>query len=315
MSTRNPPQPWPALDFAALRPTVDHLHRLGQIAGKYTLDQPFEPNWGNMLMPITPRGFATPTLHAGDVAFVVDYELLDDRVTVTASTGHATLPLAAGSVAGFYERFVAAVEPLGIPALDGLSQPEIPGAPPLDEDRDERPYDAAAARRVSAAQGLAAAALNAYQAPFRGPRPRVGLWWGGFDISATRYNGRPVTPPDTHPVFLQNGMTGEVVSVGFTLGDERSPVAAFYAYISPAPDGLEHADFAVEGASWIPQAGLIVLPWDAVREREDPAGTVIRFGDAVYAAAVELGGWPDDLVGPRVDGRHAAREPVFQPAS
>lgn len=314
MSTGQPTTPWPTLDFAEIRPTVDHLHRLAQIAGKYTLDQPFEPNWGNLIMPVTPRGFATPTLEVGEVSFVVEYEVLDDRVTVTASTGRAQLPLEADSVAGFYERFVSAVEPLGIPALHALSQPEIPDAPPLDEDHEVRPYDAVAAHRVTAAQTHAAAALTAYQAPFRGHRPRVGLWWGGFDISATRYNGKPVTPPETHPVFLQNGMTGEVVSVGFTLGDERSPVPAFYAYISPAPEGLEQADFGVAGASWMPQAGLVVLPWDAVRESEDPAGAVVRFGDAVYAAAVELGGWPGDLVGPRVDGWHAARNPVFAPA-
>ena len=315
MDTGTSSRPWPALDFAHIRPTADYLHRLGQIAGKYTLDQPFEPNWGNTLMPITPRGFATPTLRVGDVDFTVHYELLDDRVTVSANTGVAALPLETGSVAGFYERFVAAVEPLGIPPLDALSQPEIADAPALDEDREERPYDPAAARTVAAAQAHAAAALTAYQSPFRGPRPRVGLWWGGFDVSATRYNGKPVTPPATHPVFLQNGMTGEVVSVGFTLGDERSPVPAFYAYISPPPAGLDQAGFGVAEASWIPQAGLIVLPWDAVRDSEDPAGTVVRFGDAVYAAAVELGGWPDDLVGPRVDGRHAATTRVFAPAS
>jgi len=185
---------------------------------------------------------------------------------------------------------------------------------PLDEDREQRPYDAGVAHQVWSAQSHAAAALTAYQAPFRGHRPRVGLWWGGFDLSATRYNGRPVTPPATHPVFMQNGMTGEVVSVGFALGDEQSPHPSFYAYISPAPDGLESVDFGVPEAAWIPQAGLVVLPWDAVRSSDDPEATVVRFADAVYRAAVDLGGWPADLVGERHDGWHASRNPVFEPA-
>src|SRR4051794_13780824 len=89
---------WPALDYAAIRPTVDHLHRLSQVGGKYTLDQPFDPSWGNVVLSVTPRGFSTPLLRAGEVSFAVDYELLDDRVTVTASSGRVSLPLEAGSV-------------------------------------------------------------------------------------------------------------------------------------------------------------------------------------------------------------------------
>jgi hypothetical protein len=73
--------PWPSLPYDELRPTVDHLHRLVQIGGKYTLNQPYEFNWGNIVLSVTPRGFSTPTLDAGDVLFTVDYELLDDRVT------------------------------------------------------------------------------------------------------------------------------------------------------------------------------------------------------------------------------------------
>ena len=57
--------------------------------------------------------------------------------------------------------------------------------------------------------------------------------WGGFDLSAQRFNGRSVQPPATPPVFLQNGMTGEVVSVGFSFGDPQSRTPAFYAYTSP----------------------------------------------------------------------------------
>ena len=57
---------WPALDYDALAPTLDHLHRLAQIGGKHTVDTPFEPNWGNAPLNITPRGFATPTVQSGD---------------------------------------------------------------------------------------------------------------------------------------------------------------------------------------------------------------------------------------------------------
>jgi Family of unknown function (DUF5996) len=302
---------WPELDHARIRPTLDHLHRISQIAGKYTLDQPFDPSWGNVVFSVTPRGFATPLLHAGEVSFAVDYELLDDRVTVEASTGRVSIPLEAGSVAGFYARYLAAVEPLGVPGPRTLSQPEIPGAPPIDEDTEARPWDSAVARDIWAALASSSDAFTAWQSPFKGYRPRVGIMWGAFDLSASRYTGRQFNPPPDHPMFQRNGMCSEVVSLGLFFGDPSIPEPYFFAYIAPPPDGLERFDFELAGAEWRADVGLIVLPWSDVVATSDPHATVIRFGDRVYQAAVELAGWPDDLVAERVDGWYASRHPTF----
>jgi len=308
----SPPDAWPPLPYEELRPTVDHLHRLVQIGGKYTLDQPYEFNWGNIVLSVSPRGFSTPTIHLGEVPFDVDYELLDDRVTINASTGRVSIPLGPGSVAGFYERFLEAVVPLGIAPLRTTVEPEIPDAPPIDEDREDRPYDPAVARRVWAAFASAAAAFVTWQAPYRGHRPPVGIMWGGFDLSATRYSGRLVMPPSEKPVFQQNGMSGEVVALGFHLGSEDSPQASFFAYLSPTPQGIEGADFGVQGAGWVAEAGMAVLPWDVVRTADDPQATVIRFADAIYDVGVELGDWPAGLVGSRHDGWYASRNLLFR---
>ena len=42
--------PWPALPYPQLAPAADYVRRLVQIAGKYTLDQLFEPSWGNIVL-------------------------------------------------------------------------------------------------------------------------------------------------------------------------------------------------------------------------------------------------------------------------
>jgi hypothetical protein len=298
---------WPPLDYEALAPTLDHLHRLAQVGGKHTVDTPFEPNWGNVPLNITPRGFATPTVQAGDVAFLVDYDLLDHRVELVASTGRRTLELGPGSVANFLERFTEASSALRVPALSNLSEPELTDAPTLDADVEQRPYDREAATMIAGGLRCAWSALNLYQAPFRGHRHRVGLMWGGFDISAQRFNGRSVQPPATPPVFLQNGMTGEVVSVGFSFGDPQSRTPAFYAYISPPAAGLPEADLGADGAIWNEDAGMALLPWQALLRVDDPQDAVVRFGDAVYAQA----GWAAELVGERVGGREAAIRPLF----
>jgi hypothetical protein len=301
---------WPSLSYDEVMPTVDYVHRLAQIGGKYALDQPFEQNWGNIVLPLTPRGFSTPTMWCNDVTFVVGFDILDDCVTVTASTGRVSLPLAAGSVADFFARFVDAVAPLGIPRPRTTIESEIPGALHLDADRQLRPYEPAAAHKAWAAMASAARALTEWQSSFRGPRLPVGIMWGGFDVYAARFNGKLVRPPSEAPVFQQNGMSSEVVAVGFYFGNDQAREATFFAYISPPPEGMTTADYGVKGSGYDATARLIRLPWDVVRKSDDPRATVVKFADAVYDVAVKLGGWPTTLVGQRHDGWYASKHPV-----
>jgi hypothetical protein len=59
-------QLWPSTPTVEVSPTVDYVHRIAQIAGKYSLEQVYEPNWGNIALVVTGRGFTTPTLiHEG----------------------------------------------------------------------------------------------------------------------------------------------------------------------------------------------------------------------------------------------------------
>jgi Family of unknown function (DUF5996) len=301
---------WAARPDISVAPTIDHLHRVAQIGGKYTLDQIYEPNWGNIALDVTGRGFATPTVRRGDVIFRVDYDLLDDQVTIAANTGRICLPLQVGSVATFYADFVAAAATLGIPAPGSTIEPEIPSAPRADADDEERPYEPTVASWVATAYASAADALTTWQAPYRGHRPRVGIMWGGFDLAATRYNGQPITPSDQDPMFLRNGMTEEVAAVGFVLGDDTSP-ANFYAYVSPSPAGFSDADLVVPGARYDVTAGLANLSWDAARAMPDPTGAIVAFGDAVYRVAVELGGWSPHLTLERRDGWFAGKHPMY----
>ena len=297
---------WPSLPYDEMAPTVDHLHRLSQIAGKYTLDQPFEAYWGDIALLVTPRGIATRTLRTDDVLFDIEFEILDSQVVVTASSGKTTLPLAAGTVADFYRKFVDAVAVLGIPAPRTTLETEIAGALHFDSDTIDRPYDARMARQMWRAYASVASALSLWQSAYIGPRPPVGIMWGGFDLFAPRYNGRSLVPPHDRPIFQQNGMNGEVVAVGFSLGDSQSRAAGFYAYISPPPAEIASADFGVKEAAYEAAAGLVALPWEVVRASKNPQATVLRFADAVYAAAVKFGGWPNDWVNPRHDGWYAS---------
>lgn len=301
---------WPVLVYEDLAPTVTYVNRLVQVAGKYTLDEPFEVGWGNIVLDVTPRGLRTPTLRQRDVTFTVHYRLLDNDVVIEADTGSRTLPLSDEAVAEFYASFCYTVGELGIRRPGSSLICEIPDAPSsFGKDHVARQWDHRAARLIWTALNLAAGGLQAWQAPFRGHRPRVGVMWGGFDLSATRYRAQPAVPPPHRAAFMQNAQVEAYVSVGFAFGSPQAPDVGMYAYIWPQPGGLEGRSWGVDGAAWHPDAGLVLLPWAALRETGDPHRAIVAFGDAVYDAAVETAGWPSDLIGPCCDGWYMSRTP------
>ncbi|MFC7219552.1 DUF5996 family protein [Streptomyces polyrhachis] len=296
---------WPALVYDTLAPMIQYVNRLVQIGSKYTLDEPFEPGWGAIVLEVTPRGLRTPVYRLDGHTFTVHYRLLDNDVVIESDNGSRTLPLRTGTVAVFYADFVAAVEELGIDPPKSSLICEIPGSVPrFEDDKLQRSWDPEAARTMWEGYDLVAGALEQWQAPFLGHRPPVGVMWGGFDLSATRHRPVPTTPVAGRPAFLQNGELYEYVSVGFSLGDAAHKGAYLYAYIWPQPDGLEGREWGVAGANWIEKEGLVVLPWNALRATDDPHAAVVDFGNAVYEAAVATAGWPANLIGPVCDGWH-----------
>jgi hypothetical protein len=303
---------WPELDHAELAPMVDYVNRTVQVAGKYTLDAPFEAGWGNIVLDVTPRGLGTPTFRHRDVTFTVHYRLLDGDVVIETDKDERRLPWSGESVASFYQAFCETAAELRMPRPRTSLICEIPGAPPaFEDDHTRQTWDPHAARLIWQAMNLAAGGLESWQAPFLGHRPRVGVMWGGFDLSATRHRAQPTTPPQNAPLFMQNAQLNAYVSVGFSFKNlPDRPSIGMYAYIWPQPDGLENQSWGVEGATWDADVGLVLLPWDVLRQTKDPHQAIVVFGDAVYQAAVDRAGWPDDLVGPRVDGWYVSRTPA-----
>ncbi|MFG2436307.1 DUF5996 family protein [Streptomyces sp. NPDC048508] len=309
------PEAWPVLDHAELAPMIEYVNRVVQVAGKYSLDDPFEVGWGNIVLEVSPRGLRTPTFRRKGATFTVHYRLLDGDVLIETDRGSRTLSLARTSVADFFTAFCEAASELAIPHPGTTQICEIPAAPStFADDRDERVWNAHSARLMWEAFDLAAAGLEAWQAPFLGHRPRVGVMWGGFDLSSTRWRPNRTKPGPEGPPFMRNAQLHEYVSVGFsfdnTHSDGTSPLdIGMYAYIWPQPDGLAGCDWGVEGADWHADLGLALLPWQDLRQLPDPHGAIVAFGDAVYDAAVRTAGWPTDLMGPRVDGWHMSEHP------
>jgi len=90
------------------------------------------------------------------------------------------------------------------------------------------------------------------------------------------YTGRPLTPPADADVITRVGATEEVFSAGFWPGDARTPYPAFFAYMSPKPDGVELARW------WNDELGEFVLPYEDVRASADPRQALLEFLDFTF---------------------------------
>src|ERR687885_2641478 len=107
---------WPALPYAAWKPTLTTLHMWAQIVGKVKLElTPFLNEWWNVTFTVTARGLTTGLIPFGQRVFQVDFDFVDHRLTINVSDGRSrSMPLVARSVAEFYDEFMAMLESLGI---------------------------------------------------------------------------------------------------------------------------------------------------------------------------------------------------------
>ena len=109
----------------------------------------------------------------------------------------------------------------------------------------------------------------------------VQLWWGSFDLAYCRFSGR--LPEAEH------------AAAGFWPGDKRFPHAAFYAYTSPKPEGIDAAAVEPGAAFWSTALGEFLLPYDSVRTAADPRAALLAFLESTYRAGAERGGWDSAL--------------------
>jgi hypothetical protein len=288
---------WPDLPYDWWRPTRDTLHLYTQVVGKLRLAlSPFEPQWGNVALYLTARGLTTSPVPFGPMTFDAELDLFDHVLVVRVSDGGLARVSLGGAVADFYGAVMEALRGLGLPVAVSELPSEIPGPIPFPLDRAHHTYEADRAHRFWQVLSRVDVAMKRHRARFRGRTSPVNFFWGSFDLATTRFSGRPASPPPGAGTILRHSDDAELICAGFWAGDERTPYPAFFAYGYPRPDGIELAMPRPEAARWVEEAGLFLLPYDAVREAPDPAAAVLEFLDSTYDACAARLGWSSDLV-------------------
>lgn len=289
---------WPALPYEEWRDTLDTLHMYAQIVGKLRLARsPFEPEWANVALYVSPRGLTTSAIPHGLATFEAEFDFIDHDLVIRTSDGAVErIPLTGQDVADFYRQVMETLERLEIPVTITVLPQEVPNPIPFPEDRQHHTYDPVAARRFWEVLARIDVIMKRYRSRFWGKTSPVHFFWGSFDLANTRFSGRPADPPPGAGTIMRYGEDAEQIAVGFWPGDERMPFPAFFGYGYPQPDGCDGVVCRPEGAAWIQEAGLFVLKYDDVRQAPDPAAAITEFLETTYGACAGLMAWPDDLL-------------------
>jgi hypothetical protein len=285
---------FPPIPLAAWRDTKETLHRFAQIVGKIRLAHSARRNhWWNVPFHLTGRGITTRPMGTTQL-FAIDFDFVDHRLIVNASSGETTsFPLVGQSVASFYDRVVAALGGLGVEPDIAAVPFDLSDSTPFADDTAHATYDPAWAHRYWVVLGQVAQLLEAFAGRFSGKTSPVHHFWHTFDVAVTRFSDRVVDqPPEADPV-TREAYSREVVSFGFWFGDDTFSEPAFYSYTAPEPAGLADDPLAPEAARWTESRGshLAVLPYAAARELADPRQAVLDFWERAYQAGAGRAGW------------------------
>jgi len=294
--------PWPKLDYAADKGTIETLHLLLQLIGKLPLRlHPWLNHGWHVALRITARGAQTRSMPASGRSFAVGLDFPDGAIVVTCDRDpRAVLPVVGKTIADVHGELSALLAGLGLPAPLHGAPNEIPDPVPFARDRRAREWNADAARRLHGAFLRADRAFTEFRSLYCGKASPSQLFWGSLDLAVTRFSGRraPVHPggvPHLPDAVTREAYSHEVISAGFWPGGGGFDEAAFYAYTYSTPEAFREQKVEPPAAFWHLDLGEFILPYRAVSEAADPQAELQRFLHSTYDAGAALLQWPGGL--------------------
>ena len=306
---------WPELPWRDWEPTISTLHMWLQMVGKVRLAlAPPLNHWWHVPLYVTARGLTTSPVPIGDRDFQVDLDFVEHRLQVIdGDPGAFSMALEPVSVARFYRQFMAGLRGRGVDVSIWPHPVEVADPVPFDQDERHASYDPQHAHLWWRALVQADRVMKTFQSGFVGKASPVHLFWGGFDLSTTRYSGRPAPRhpggvPNCPDWVMEEAESAQNVTVGWwPLSEEHGP--AFYAYAYPEPDGFGAAAIRPAEAFFDRRLGEFLLPYEAARRAADPDVGVFEFLQSTYEAGADLGGWDRLALEPADVPRRPPRRP------
>lgn len=292
---------WPELDFASWRETSKTLQLWTQMAGKVRVaNEPWLNHGWHVPLYLTARGLGTSLIHSSCGSFDIEFDLVEHRLVVRSADRLANFELRGMSVAQFHQRFRSSLLEVGANDKFNSIPNEVIDPIPFSDDELHRSYDAEAVHRFWRALLNVDGVFKLFRTGFIGKSSPVHLFWGSFDLAVTRFSGRNAPPhpggiPGLPDAVTREAYDHELSSAGFWPGDERFPEAAFYSYAYPQPEGFRDASIEPADAFFSEDLGEWLLPYQAVRQSDDPKAMLLRFLVTTFQAAARGGDWDTDL--------------------
>lgn len=295
----SPSTSWPPLPLDQWLETRDTLQLWTQMVGKIRLAlAPMVNHWWQVTLYINARGLTTSLMPYRDGAVELVFDFLQHQLLIETSAGEIrTVALRPRTVADFYQELMQALREVGISVRIWPRPQEVPDPViPFDQDTTHQAYDPGAAERFWRLLVHTDRVFHRFRGGFIGKCSPVHFWWGGFDLSCTRFSGRPAP---THPGGIPNladrvtreAYSHECISAGWWPGGGPVSEPSFYAYAYPEPAGCPEASVLPAAARYDMQLREWILPYDAVRTAADPDAELLAFLDSTYSTAADLGRW------------------------
>jgi hypothetical protein len=289
---------WPSLPLAAWQDTYETLHMWTQIVGKIRLALvPQINHWWNSTLYVTPRGLTTSTMPYGTRTFEISFDFLDHHLQIETSDGITRrIALVPRSVADFYQDVMGTLHEIGIEVRIWTRPQEVQEPIPFEQDYNHAAYDPEYAQRLWRILVQADRVMTVFRSRFIGKSSPVHFFWGSFDLAVTRFSGRrapehPGGVPNMADWVTREAYSHEVSSCGFWPGGGAVVEPVFYAYAYPAPEGFQDYPIQPKEAFYSSQMQEFILPYEAVRQADNPDEILLTFLQSTYEAAANLGNW------------------------
>jgi hypothetical protein len=286
------------LPLAAWQDTYATLHLWTQVIGKIRLAlAPKLNHWWQSTLYVTPRGLTTASIPCGTRNFQISFDFLDHQLQIDTSDGIAKrIALSPRSVADFYQMVLTTLSNIGIEVRIWTMPQEVSEPIPFDQDYQHAAYDPEYAQRFWRILVQVDRVMTLFRSQFIGKSSPVHFFWGSFDLAVTRFSGRrapehPGGVPNMADWVTREAYSHEVSSCGFWPGGGSIVEPVFYAYAYPMPEGFRDYPIQPTEAFYSSEMQEFILPYEAVRQTDDPDAMLLAFFQSTYEAAANLGHW------------------------
>ncbi|NDJ25899.1 hypothetical protein GS682_30790 [Nostoc sp. B(2019)] len=293
----SPTDIWLPLPVAVWRDTYETLHLWTQIVGKIRLAlAPKINHWWHSTLYVTPRGLTTSTIPYGTRNFQITFNFLLHQLLIETSDGTVRIiELTQRSVSNFYQTVINTLKEIGIEVRIWTMPQEVVDPIPFEQDEKHSTYNREYAQRFWQILVQAERILTRFRSSYVGKCSPVHFFWGSFDLAVTRFSGQPAPKhpggvPNMADWVTREAYSHEVSSCGFWFGG-GSVEALFYAYAYPEPEGFKDYSIQPHSAFYSLDMKEFILPYEAVRQANDPDAMALVFLQSAYEAVANLAQW------------------------